>query len=231
LVRVERGRAGAQRAIFFAHADGDLHDLLDLRGRRLALVSRQSTGGGVFPVDALLRAGLIPGHDVDLDWCGSERQVVRAVQSGAADAGACYDDCRTDVATAAVAETRIIGRTDAMPPAVIAVRRDLPDALKARLRAALWSAGSQPALLAHLGAGEAPIVAIAPTSENALADLGPRLARVERALALADRLARAAAGEAEPTADDEPPALWLPPGELLTDEPPPEGIASEPSPR
>jgi len=85
--------------VFIARADSPIHSLSDLKGKRLALGSRDSSHAAILPVHFLREAGLDPEKDVHVvrfdtdigkhgDTGTSEQDVVRAVTEGSADAGA-----------------------------------------------------------------------------------------------------------------------------------------------
>jgi phosphate/phosphite/phosphonate ABC transporter binding protein len=85
--------------IFIARADSLFHSLSDLRGKRFALASRDSSHAAILPVYFLREAGLDPERDLKLvrfdtdigkhgDTGTSEEDVVRAVMEGSVDAGA-----------------------------------------------------------------------------------------------------------------------------------------------
>jgi phosphate/phosphite/phosphonate ABC transporter binding protein len=85
--------------VFIARADSPIRSLSDLKGKRFALGSRDSSHASILPVHFLREAGLDPDKDLRLvrfdtdigkhgDTGTSEQDVVRAVTQGSADAGA-----------------------------------------------------------------------------------------------------------------------------------------------
>jgi phosphonate transport system substrate-binding protein len=85
--------------VFIARVDSSIHSLSDLKGKRFALGSRDSSHAAILPVSFLREAGLDPEKDLGLmrfdtdigkhgDTGTSEEDVVRAVMEGSADAGA-----------------------------------------------------------------------------------------------------------------------------------------------
>jgi phosphonate transport system substrate-binding protein len=85
--------------VFIARADSPIHSLSDLKGKRFALGSRDSSHAAILPVHFLREAGFDPEKDLSLvrfdtdigkhgDTGTSEQDVVRAVTEGSADAGA-----------------------------------------------------------------------------------------------------------------------------------------------
>jgi len=85
--------------VFIARADSPIHSLNDLKSKRFALGSRDSSHAAILPVHFLREAGLDPEKDLKVvrfdtdigkhgDTGTSEHDVVRAVTAGSADAGA-----------------------------------------------------------------------------------------------------------------------------------------------
>jgi phosphonate transport system substrate-binding protein len=84
--------------VFITRADSPIRSLIDLKGRRFALASRDSSHAAILPVHFLREGGLDPEDlklvrfDTDIGKHGdtgkSEQDVIRAVSEGSADAGA-----------------------------------------------------------------------------------------------------------------------------------------------
>ena len=85
--------------VFITRTDSPIHSLNDLKGKRFALASRDSSHAAILPVHFLRAGGLDPERDLKLlrfdtdigkhgDTGTSEQDVVRAVSEGSADAGA-----------------------------------------------------------------------------------------------------------------------------------------------
>jgi len=85
--------------VFITRADSSIHSLNDLKGKRFALASRDSSHAAILPVHFLREGGLDPEKDLKIlrfdtdigkhgDTGTSEQDVVRAVSEGSADAGA-----------------------------------------------------------------------------------------------------------------------------------------------
>jgi phosphonate transport system substrate-binding protein len=84
--------------VFIARGDSAISSLSDLKGKRFALGSRDSSHAAILPVHFIREAGLDPDQDLKLvrfdtdigkhgDTGTSEQDVVRAVTEGSADAG------------------------------------------------------------------------------------------------------------------------------------------------
>jgi phosphate/phosphite/phosphonate ABC transporter binding protein len=85
--------------VFITRTDSPIHSLNDLKGKRFALASRDSSHAAILPVHFLREAGLDPEKDLKMmrfdtdigkhgDTGTSEQDVVHAVSEGSADAGA-----------------------------------------------------------------------------------------------------------------------------------------------
>lgn len=85
--------------VFVTRMDSPIHSLIDLKGKRFALASRDSSHAAILPVHFLREGGLDPEKDLNVvrfdtdigkhgDTGTSEQDVVRAVSEGSADAGA-----------------------------------------------------------------------------------------------------------------------------------------------
>ena len=85
--------------VFITRTDSSIHSLDDLKDKRFALASRDSSHAAILPVHFLRAAGLEPEKDLKVlrfdtdigkhgDTGTSEQDVVRAVSEGSADAGA-----------------------------------------------------------------------------------------------------------------------------------------------
>jgi len=85
--------------VFITRTDSPIHSLNDLKGKRFALASRDSSHAAILPVHFLRETGLDPEQDLKImrfdtdigkhgDTGTSEHDVVRAVSEGSSDAGA-----------------------------------------------------------------------------------------------------------------------------------------------
>jgi ABC-type phosphate/phosphonate transport system substrate-binding protein len=113
-VRCERRLGGGSRTLamrdtdvgftskFITRRNSPIRGLADLKGKRFALGSRDSAQAAILPYHHLSKNGLVPGSDVEIirfdtdlgkhgDTGTSELEVLKAVQAGAADAGAIGD--------------------------------------------------------------------------------------------------------------------------------------------
>ena len=87
LLQSIRGDSASYHSVLFVREDSTARVLADLRGRRVAWVSRDSSAGYLLAAHALTECGAPPGWE---SFEGSHAAVVRAVASGEAEAGATF---------------------------------------------------------------------------------------------------------------------------------------------
>jgi phosphonate transport system substrate-binding protein len=130
------------RALIIARKDRNIRSLADLKGRTFAFVDPSSTSGHLFPKSAMLRAGLNPDKDMRAIFAGSHDASAIAVQNGKVDAAAVADGLYQAAVARGVInadEMVIVWTSDPIPGAPLVIRRDLPEPLKQRIRAAFAS--------------------------------------------------------------------------------------------
>jgi phosphonate transport system substrate-binding protein len=127
------------RALIIARKDHNIRTLADLKGKTFAFVDPSSTSGHLFPKTAMLRAGLNPDTDMRAIFAGSHDASAIAVQNGKVDAAAVAEALFQAAAARGVIkadEIQIVWTSDPIPGAPAVMRRDLPEPLKQRIRAA-----------------------------------------------------------------------------------------------
>jgi phosphonate transport system substrate-binding protein len=139
-------------SLIIARKDRNIHSLADLKGRTFAFVDPSSTSGHLFPKTAMMRAGLNPDADLRAIFAGSHDASAIAVQNGKVDAAAVADGLLEAAIARGVVkadEIVVVWKSDPIPGSPIVVRRDLPEPLKQRIRAAFasmhdlpWSKGT-----------------------------------------------------------------------------------------
>ena len=139
-------------SLIIARKDRNIHSLADLKGKTFAFVDPSSTSGHLFPKTGMIRAGLNPDTQLRAIFAGSHDASAIAVQNGKVDAAA-VADALLDAAIARGVVKRdeivIVWTSDPIPGAPVVMRRDLPEPLKQRIRAAFaamhdvpWSKGT-----------------------------------------------------------------------------------------
>lgn len=124
------------RGIIITRADSNIVSLEDLKGRSVAIVSRKSTGGYLSQKVTLEKAGVnLADLQVQEALENKQENVILSVFHGEVDAGFINEDA-LHIADSYVppSQIRIILRTAWMPNWALAVKRSLPDALKAKIR-------------------------------------------------------------------------------------------------
>jgi len=126
-------------SLIIARKDRNIHSLADLKGKTFAFVDPSSTSGHLFPKSGMLRAGLNPDTDLRAIFAGSHDASAIAVQNGKVDAAAVADALYEAAVARGVIkadEMVIVWKSDPIPGAPMVIRRDLPEPLKQRIRAA-----------------------------------------------------------------------------------------------
>lgn len=76
-------------SLFITQADSSIKSLKDLKGKSFAFGDINSTSGHLIPYRAMESAGINPDTDLKFRYTGSHAATVKAVESGAVNAGAC----------------------------------------------------------------------------------------------------------------------------------------------
>jgi phosphonate transport system substrate-binding protein len=96
LVSVRNGST-SYKAQIVAGANSGITKIADIKGKTFARVDLLSASGWIIPSLMLKAAGIDLAKDVKIIDAGSHPNVVTAVYSGQADAGACFIDARANV--------------------------------------------------------------------------------------------------------------------------------------
>jgi ABC-type phosphate/phosphonate transport system substrate-binding protein len=114
--------------VFVARAGSGLRGIADLRGRRLALGSRDSAQAAILPVYFLHQAGLTTGSGADVDLLRIDSDLGKHGDTGRSelDAIRAVLDERADAAAIGITTWEAIGRDELMPGALEAFWRS-PD--------------------------------------------------------------------------------------------------------
>ncbi len=143
--RLLSGRSTYRGVIFVADAS-PARTTQDLAKSSVAIV-RTTTGGNLFLISEMSRLGMFsdPAISPRLMWVGTHDDVIGEVLAGRADAGA-VKDVRLDEYLAGHPEVRVrrLAQSAEVPENAFAVRADLPDAEKARLKQILLGMSDDP---------------------------------------------------------------------------------------
>jgi len=138
---LETERQGATyHSIIIARPDHGIHGLEDLKGKTFAFVDPGSTSGFLFPKAGLIKAGYDPDtYFSRVIFSGGHDASAIAVQNGKVDAASIADALLETAYNRGMmkrGEVSVIWTSEAIPGPPIVYRRDLPEDLKAKIRAA-----------------------------------------------------------------------------------------------
>ena len=137
----ETSKAGVSyHAVIIARKDRGFRTLTDLKGRNFAFVDPSSTSGHLFPKAALVKLGYDPdaffGRVV---FSGGHDASVLSVQNGKTDAAAVADALLEAAYARGVVkreDLQVLWTSEPIPTVPYVMRKDLPDELRKRIRAA-----------------------------------------------------------------------------------------------
>ena len=138
---LETERQGATyHSIIIARPDHGIRGLEDLGGKTFAFVDPGSTSGFLFPKAGLIKAGYDPDtYFSRVIFSGGHDASAIAVQNGKVDAASIADALLETAYNRGMlkrGEVSVIWTSEAIPGPPIVYRRDLPEDLKAKIRAA-----------------------------------------------------------------------------------------------
>jgi phosphonate transport system substrate-binding protein len=127
-------------SVIIARKADHIKALKDLGGKTFAFVDPTSASGHLFPKAGLIRAGYNPDTFFSrVIFSGGHDASAVAVQNGKVDAAAIADGLLDSAFKRRIVkpeDVEVVWTSDPIPGAPVAYRRDLPEELKARLRAA-----------------------------------------------------------------------------------------------
>ncbi|MFQ5445278.1 MAG: phosphate/phosphite/phosphonate ABC transporter substrate-binding protein [Nitrospinales bacterium] len=136
------------RGQIVVHSNSGVKTLADLKGKTFAFVDPASTSGHLYPKALLLANGLNPDTLFSrMQFAGSHNAVILSILRGEVDAGATYDDARAAVAKTfpdVFKKTRVIEYTDDIPNDTVTARKDLPQAVKDKIKNGLRQISKTP---------------------------------------------------------------------------------------
>lgn len=136
LSKAMRGTSLFYRAVFFTKSGSPLTSLAQLKGKKVAFVSKNSTSGYLFAREVLKKEGLnADGFFADEQFAGDHPAVCRAVREGKADVGATFGNEPAEgkeveangcADAPPVSDFHVIASTGNLPNEVIAARDFFP---------------------------------------------------------------------------------------------------------
>jgi phosphonate transport system substrate-binding protein len=139
----------AYKGYLFVRKDSGIHDIGEMKGKRMAFVDRATTAGYVFPLAWLRERGIgkPDGFFSEYYFTGSHDAAIDAVLDRKAEVGAAkhsvYDRVRRENPRVDK-ELTIVAESRWFPSNGLCVRKDLEDDLKEALRRALLDLSSDP---------------------------------------------------------------------------------------
>lgn len=138
-----RGGQLGYKAFIIAKSDSGINSVTDLKGKTMALGDVVSASSSLVPRGAMIKAGLNPDKDLkSVINISNQSAIAIAVYEGKADAGAIYDDARTnkevtDKYPDILTKTKIVYTSDLIPCDPQIVRKDLTPELVTNIQNAL----------------------------------------------------------------------------------------------
>lgn len=133
------GRTFYHSQIFTLKTSG-IKTLDDLKGKNFAFVDPASTSGYAFPLAGLLKAGIEPKRDFkNVLFTGAHDANAVAVANGKVDAATIADrifDAAVKKGLIKEEDVQVVWRSQPIPESPMVWRKDLPDDLKAKVKAA-----------------------------------------------------------------------------------------------
>ena len=134
-------------SVIVARADSGITKLEDLKGKNFAFVDPASTSGNLIPRKMLLENGIDPDQDFStVFYAGTHNAVEYAIANKKVDAGADSDNSYDRMVKAGEidpAVNKIIFISPSIPGSPIAIRGDLPQELKQKIKDALINMDEQ----------------------------------------------------------------------------------------
>jgi phosphonate transport system substrate-binding protein len=140
----ETGKAGVSyHAVIIARKDRGFKTLADLKGRNFAFVDPSSTSGHLFPKAALVKLGYDPDAFFGrVLFSGGHDASALSVQNGKVDAAAVADALLEAAYARGVVhreDIQVLWTSEPIPTVPYAMRKDLPEDLRKRVRAAFFA--------------------------------------------------------------------------------------------
>ncbi len=194
LLITERDGASSYHSVFFVRRDSPVRTLADLVGRSVAFQSPYSTSAYYLPASTLLESGLqmelllSPMDRVAADAVGylfarTELNITTWVHKRLVDAGVLSNVDWANpqrLPPAFAADFRVIGESQAVPRAIVLVRRGMAPKIQARLREVLLEASFDPDAgeALHRFLGTSRFIPLSAADRRALDRLGAGLVRL-----------------------------------------------------
>lgn len=155
-------KGGSYRSVILTRKDAPIEDLKGLKGKRIALGDINSTSSFRFPIAMLLQAGVDPVRDLQrVAITGSHSNSLAALRENHVDAAACsLVAFEKGVNSGAISggEFKVLAVSSPIPNPPLAMRPDLADDVKRKLREAFGhihqTPGVKPEMIRGYGGGQ-----------------------------------------------------------------------------
>jgi phosphonate transport system substrate-binding protein len=140
------------KAFIIVGANSGINSVKDLKGKKFAFGDPLSASSALYPKAAMKAAGLNPDSDVQGVSIANQTQIAVSVCQGTVDAGAIYDDARTNAGAdtscpGIMTKTKIIYTTDPpIPGDPQMIRSDMNPIQKQKLKDAMLALGTDPTM-------------------------------------------------------------------------------------
>jgi phosphonate transport system substrate-binding protein len=153
---VRNGVAG-YKAFIIANKNSNIHSVTDLKGKKFAFGDPLSASSNLIPRYAMKQAGLNPDTDVKGVNISNQSQIAINVCQGVVDAGAIYEDARTNAGVdtscpGVMTKTEVIYTSPLIPGDPQMVRHNLNPDQKTKLKNAMIALGNDPTMRGPLKA-------------------------------------------------------------------------------
>ncbi|MDQ0204633.1 phosphonate ABC transporter substrate-binding protein [Pectinatus haikarae] len=139
-VESRKGSGASYRSIIVADPESGINSMKDLKGHSFAFVDPASASGNLVPRSCLEKEGINPNQDFkSVVYSGGHDASELAVKNHKVDAAADADDNYNRMKAAGLIsdkDVKVIFTSDPIPNAPWAWRKDLPEDLKAKIKAA-----------------------------------------------------------------------------------------------
>jgi phosphonate transport system substrate-binding protein len=146
------------QAFIIVNKNSGINSIADLKGKKFAFGDPTSASSNLYPRYMMMKAGFDPKNLGDTVNISNQTQIAVEVCQGVVDAGAIYNDARTnkgaDTSCPGIMDkTKVIATTDPpIPGDPQMLRHNLNSGQKAKLKAAMIAMGADPTIAAALKA-------------------------------------------------------------------------------
>ena len=139
------------KAFIIVNVNSNINSVADLKGKKFAFGDPLSTSSNLYPRYLMKKNGINPDSDVVGVNISNQTQIAVNVCQGTVQAGAIYDDARTNAGAntscpGIMTKTKILATSDPIPGDPQMIRTNLNSAQKKKLKDAMIAMGSDPAI-------------------------------------------------------------------------------------